>query len=372
MVAFAPLSRPVLRSFARTSPLRCLSTSNLKDTLFLHRLPPVYSDLTPSSSHALAITLSSFLPAQWTTASPVAALPRNNAGTPALPPPSSSLPLAPSHHLVYFNPAIPAEYLLPDGTDPLQSPGSQYPRRMWAGGYVRWGERAVPLDGKRWVCVEGIRDVTVKGREGEEKVFVGIERRIGQADGVEEGREGSEDAVRQRLWAENEEEWGESWLIERRNIVFMRGRSPAEAKAEVAKGGKVVKPQHAPDFSHTIVPTPSLLFRYSALTFNAHAIHLDPAYCRDVEGHRDLLFHGPLSLTFLTTLLHNSIGPGRRVASIEYRNVAPMYCNEPVKFCGRKAADKSNGEDGMERYYVWVETPEGGLAVKGTAWTTAA
>ncbi|KAK7524399.1 hypothetical protein IWZ03DRAFT_356639 [Phyllosticta citriasiana] len=356
MVVFAPLTRPVLRRVpvARLStPSRCNSTSNLRDTLFPHRLPPVYSDLTPSSSHALAITLSSFLPAEWTLKSPVAALPRNNAGAPALPPPSPSLPLAPTHHLVYFNPALPAEHLLPDGTDPLQSPGEQYPRRMWAGGYVRWGDRPVPLDGKRWVCVEGIRDVTIKGREGEEKVFVGIERRIGQPE--------------RKLWTEDEDDWGEAWLIERRNIVFMRGRSPEQAKAEVSKGGKVVKPLHAPDFSHTIVPTPSLLFRYSALTFNAHAIHLDPAYCRDVEGHRDLLFHGPLSLTFLTTLVHNNIEPGKRIVSIEYRNVAPLYCNEPIKFCGRKV-EKGNGD--LERYDVWAETPEGGLAVKGTAWTT--
>ncbi|KAK7534258.1 uncharacterized protein J3D65DRAFT_479072 [Phyllosticta citribraziliensis] len=370
MVAVASLTRPVLRRapvLRLSTSSRCISTSNLRDTLFPHRLPPVYSDLTPSSSHALAITLSSFLPADWTLKSPVAALPRNNAGTPALPPPSPSLPLAPAHHLVYFNPALPAERLLPDGTDPLQSPGEQYPRRMWAGGHVRWGERPVPLDGKRWVCVEGIRDVTVKGREGEEKVFVGIERRIGQADGVVEGKEGSEEEVRQKLWTENEDDLGEAWVIERRNIVFMRGRSPEQAKTEVSKGGKVVKPPHAPDFSHTIVPTPSLLFRYSALTFNAHAIHLDPAYCRDVEGHRDLLFHGPLSFTFLATLLHNNIGPGKRIASLEYRNVAPLYCNEPIKFCGRKV-EKGNG--GLERYDVWAETPEGGLAVKGTAWTT--
>ena len=103
-----------------------------------------------------------------------------------------------------------------------------------------------------------------------------------------------------------------------------------------------------------------MLFRYSALTFNAHAIHLDPEYCREVEGHRNLLFHGPLSFTLLTMLVDNHVkAQGKTIASIDYRNLAPLYCNEEVKLCARE-----NGEDKFE---VWVETPEGGVAVKGSA-----
>lgn len=134
--------------------------------------------------------------------------------------------------------------------------------------------------------------------------------------------------------------------------------------------------QNAPDFTHTLTPTPSLLFRYSALTFNAHAIHLDLLYCRTVEGHRNLLFHGPLSFTLMTLLLQNNLPAKSRIAEIEYRNLAPLYCDEPVKLCGRKSPDNGNGNAGKGRgegegkYELWVETPEGGLAVKGTAYTT--
>ncbi|OMP89319.1 P-protein [Diplodia seriata] len=307
-----------------------------------------------------------------------ALIPPANATAPALPPASPRLELPPAHHLVYFNPVIPAHQLLPDGTDPLQSPGAPFVRRMWAGGYVRFagegrGEGPVVVDGGRWVCVEGIRDVAVKGREGEEKVFVGIERRVGRAV---EGEEGDEERVRERLWTEREEEWGGASLVERRNIVFMRGRTPEEAKVEVERArGKMLFPQHPPDFAHTLVPTPSLLFRYSALTFNAHAIHLDPHYCRTVEGHRNLLFHGPLSFSLLATLLQNNLPPGRCIAQLEYRNLAPLYCDEPVKLCGRKAdPSPSNGKSGGkgDKYEVWAETPEGGLAVKGTAYVIAA
>lgn len=205
-------------------------------------------------------------------------------------------------------------------------------------------------------------------------MFVGIERRVGRAAvGGDEG----EEAVRARLWAEAEADWGDAELIERRNIVFMRGRTAEEAGAEVERArGKMLFPQNAPDFTHTLTPTPSLLFRYSALTFNAHAIHLDPLYCRTVEGHRNLLFHGPLSFTLMTLLLQNNLPAKSRIAEIEYRNLAPLYCDEPVKLCGRKSPDNGNGNAGKGRgegegkYELWVETPEGGLAVKGTAYTT--
>ena len=121
--------------------------------------------------------------------------------------------------------------------------------------------------------------------------------------------------------------------------------------------------QNTPTFSEVLTPTAALLFRYSALTFNAHAIHLDRLFCRDVEGHRDLLVHGPLTLTLLATMLQNYIkGAGKSIDSIEYRNLAPLYCNEPLKLCGRGLDDK-----GTDRYELWAETVDGGIAVKGTA-----
>lgn len=102
-----------------------------------------------------------------------------------------------------------------------------------------------------------------------------------------------------------------------------------------------------------------MLFRYSALTFNAHAVHLDPQYSHKVEGHRNLLFHGPLSFTLLTLMVENHVkSAGKTIASIDYRNLAPLYCSEPVRLCAREA--------GPDKYEVWAETPEGGVAVKGS------
>jgi 3-methylfumaryl-CoA hydratase len=36
------------------------------------------------------------------------------------------------------------------------------------------------------------------------------------------------------------------------------------------------------------------LFRFSALTYNAHRVHYDRNYATRVEGYRGLVVHGPL------------------------------------------------------------------------------
>jgi hydroxyacyl-ACP dehydratase HTD2-like protein with hotdog domain len=125
-----------------------------------------------------------------------------------------------------------------------------------------------------------------------------------------------------------------------------------------------VKPPQNPAFAHAIVPTPQLLFRYSALTFNAHSIHLDKEYCRTVEGHRNLLVHGPLSLTFMLTVLrHHLLRRNRVIREIDYRNLAPLYAEEEMRVCGR---EKGGGSGEWE---VWVEGRDRGVAVKGSVRT---
>ncbi|TLD29958.1 hypothetical protein E2P81_ATG06611 [Venturia nashicola] len=327
------------------------------------KLPILYDDLTTRNAHNLNVSLASFLPNDWLSPDAYEGL---------LPLSDSKDHLDPAWHLVYFNPALPASKLLPDGTDPNQSPGEPFVRRMWAGGQVRFnpqkdsrGSRvALGLDGKRYACVEGIRDVTIKGKTGSEKIFVGIERRFGSA-----GSDG-EEAIRSRLWSTDQEEFKNAVVIERRNIVFMRERTPEELQAAKEAGaappppGKMLMPQNQPNFTHTLTPTATLLFRYSALTFNAHAIHLDPHYCSTVEAHRGLLVHGPLTFTLLTTMLNDHIGRGKKgrfINNIEYRNLAPLYANEPLKLCGREMDESGT------KYEIWAETPSGGIAVKGNA-----
>src|SRR5688572_10996844 len=65
----------------------------------------------------------------------------------------------------------------------------------------------------------------------------------------------------------------------------------------------LLKAPSDPEYSHVILPSKALLFRFSALTFNAHSIHLDQHYAKNTEGYRNLLVHGPLSLTIMLTVL---------------------------------------------------------------------
>lgn len=119
-----------------------------------------------------------------------------------------------------------------------------------------------------------------------------------------------------------------------------------------------------PTFKHTFTPTPTLLFNYSALTYNAHQIHLNPQYCREIEGHRDLLVHGPLSLTLMLSVLRSKLSTNERIRSIDYRNLAPLYVNEPLSICLRQQQAGTSAE--QSRWDVWVENSQGGLSVKGT------
>ena len=328
------------------------------------KIQPIFDDLTPQSSYRLNMSLADFLPET----NPPPVLPSTK--------PASVLPIP--HDLIYFEPTKPASHMLADGTNPDQSPGDPFVRRMWAGGHVQYNhDNPLLLDAGRGVCAEFIRNVTVKGKEGAEKLFVKIERRKARATEDEmqrsgpaqtdpEAKEHLEHLVRQRLWRDSDSDFGPCSIIETRNIVFMRSRTKEEAAADAAKSaGKQLQPQHKPDWTHTITPDPKLLFRFSALTFNAHAIHLDPEYCREVEGHRNLLFHGPLSFVFMITILQNELRKAGNdvVKSVEYRNLAPLYCHEPTTFCGSKVADN--------KWEIWTQTPEGGIAVKGSVVTEA-
>ena len=53
------------------------------------------------------------------------------------------------------------------------------------------------------------------------------------------------------------------------------------------------------------------LFRFSALTFNAHRIHLDDDFARNVEGYRDVLVHGTLTAALLLDAASSRIPPSK-------------------------------------------------------------
>ncbi len=90
---------------------------------------------------------------------------------------------------------------------------------------------------------------------------------------------------------------GGAVVVDEEQDIVYRDAAPGPAGA----GGRPAAAARAPA---PVVPagqgereigiSPTLLFRFSALTYNAHRIHYDRDYCRDVEGYPGLLTHGPL------------------------------------------------------------------------------
>ncbi|MCT8165692.1 MULTISPECIES: MaoC family dehydratase N-terminal domain-containing protein [unclassified Pseudomonas] len=88
------------------------------------------------------------------------------------------------------------------------------------------------------------------------------------------------------------------------------------------------------DWSESVTPTPTLLFRYSAVTFNGHRIHYDHPYVTATEGYAGLVVHGPM---IATLNLHAFIraNPGKCVRHFAYRGVRPLTVPTPFEVAGR-------------------------------------
>ncbi|ERS98055.1 hypothetical protein HMPREF1624_04833 [Sporothrix schenckii ATCC 58251] len=305
------------------------------------------------------------------------------------------------HHLVYYPLQRPISLLEPDGTDPAQSPGPPFVRRMWAGGSLHFLKpHQLALNGQRTVCVEGLdtKNMVMRGEAGREKIFVDVVRRYGTAD-TNSSAPLSPDQVLEL----EDGVWKDPALEERRTLVFLRAKNDnashgghaaieAEAKARPkTQEERVIKANRAPQYSFSFTPTSTLLFQFSALSYNAHAIHLDVDYCRNVEGYRDLLVHGPLTLVLMLSALRGQLHevvragasssslstghlpiPYRYIRKLDYRNLAPLYANEELKVCvHRNAQDPSRDGQrrGFSRWDVWVENSRGSICARGTAIT---
>ncbi|CRG88550.1 Derlin-1 [Talaromyces islandicus] len=291
-------------------PISSLVQRSLEKELTARRLPLAYDYLSPQASHLLQLSLFEHLPRET---GKVAA--ESEEGLRRLPSVREQRHLPPGHHLVYFPPQVTLSELLRDGTDVLHAPGEPFHRRLWAGGNVVFPRSgSLILNGQRAVCVENISSVNVKGREGEEKIFVTIERRFST---VAEGEDESQ--LRSRL------ENNPSVLTETRDLVFLREPDLETRHASSGKTSRLVKSPAEPDISHRLTPNKALLFRFSALTFNAHLIHLDQTYTKNIEGHNDLLVHGPLSLTLMLSVLSSHLAKsGQAIQRFTYRNLAPL------------------------------------------------
>lgn len=223
--------------------------------------------------------------------------------------------LAPLWHWAFFQ--IP---VAPSGTGPDGhiAPGGFLPKsegntRMWAGGRVEFHQPL--LTGQRAERQSRIKSVTEKSGRSGKLLFVTVEHHYRQN--------------------------GELCLSEEQDIVY---KAPAPPKLSLDK------PVEEARWSTGITPSPLLLFRYSAVTFNGHRIHYDHPYATEVEGYPDLVVHGPLIATLMMQAFVDA-NPGCTPVSLSYRGLRPLTVNKPFNVEGRiSGAGKANlwaaNEDG--------------------------
>jgi 3-methylfumaryl-CoA hydratase len=159
-------------------------------------------------------------------------------------------------------------------------------RRMWAGGRVRtWGAL---LCGEPATRSSAIRSVLEKNGRSGPLTFIVVGHQIHQ---------------RGRLVVDEEQD-----------LVYRAGSSLAAPDDG--------EPVPAAEGEWQIDVSPTLLFRFSALTYNAHRIHYDRDYARDVEGYPGLLTHGPLQALAMAEAARAREIPGDL---FEYRLVSPLF-----------------------------------------------
>ena len=181
------------------------------------------------------------------------------------------------------------------------------PRRMWASGEMTISEGL--RTGDTVTRVSTITDIRFKSGRSGDLGFVTVEHDYSAG--------------------------GATRIREKQMIVYRDDPDPA-------------KPQPAPPQAETwqtvrqatVETTSTLLFRYSALTFNGHRIHYDHPYATGVEGYAGLVVHGPLQATWMQNMATGLLG--RPPRTFAYRGLSPLICGVPAIVEARK------GDDGLE------------------------
>jgi 3-methylfumaryl-CoA hydratase len=104
-------------------------------------------------------------------------------------------------------------------------------------------------------------------------------------------------------------------VVEEQDVVY---RDAAATPAETV----AVAPVPLDENEWSLPVDPTLLFRFSALTYNAHRIHYDRDYARDVERYPGLVTHGPLQALAMAESVRRT---GASATAIDYRVVAPLF-----------------------------------------------
>lgn len=227
-------------------------------------------------------------------------------------------PLPLLHHWLYFWNVQPPTRLGDDGHPALGGllPPAPLPRRMWAGGRLRFLEPLrVGDDVTRVSTIRGVQTKT--GRSGT-LIFVTVQHEIAGPAGPA--------------------------IVEEQDLVYRA----LEPRNGIDAPPSLTEPSSS-TWREKVDPDSVLLFRYSALTMNGHRIHYDLPYAQEVEGYPGLLVHGPLQATLLASLGERSVTG--RVDGFQFRGQAPAFSGATLALCGdpkREGGDLWSEQDGRK------------------------
>jgi 3-methylfumaryl-CoA hydratase len=194
-------------------------------------------------------------------------------------------------------------------------PPMPFPRRMFAGARLRF-ERPLRL-GAEATRTTTITDISRKQGASGPLIFMAMRVEIRTAEGLA--------------------------VTEEQDIVY---RSPAPGAAPVT--GR--RADAAPVWVREVTANELLLFRYSALIFNAHRIHWDERYATGEEGYSGLIVHGQLIATWLADLVRRHCD--QPLKGFRFRSLRALTAHTPCRLCALP------GEEGIR---LWAEDAGGML-----------
>ena len=124
---------------------------------------------------------------------------------------------------------------------------------------------------------------------------------------------------------------GQVAVVDEQDIVY---REPGSRLSRALESPAT---QDAHQGALTLDVDPVLLFRFSALTYNAHRIHYDVDYVKE-EGYPDLVVHGPLQALLMAEQLRRE-GISLVGHQFAYRLLAPTYGSQRLAVTHRAGAD---------------------------------
>ncbi|WP_278443985.1 FAS1-like dehydratase domain-containing protein [Pseudomonas oryzihabitans] len=210
--------------------------------------------------------------------------------------------LPPLWHWAFFDNPVAGAQLGADGHAARGTflPPAEGRNRMWAGGRLDFsGELRV---GESARCVSTLLRIEEKAGRSGSLLFVTVEHRYFQQ--------------------------GQLVLREEQDLVYREPGAPKAGSGESIAHGS---------WAEEVVPESTLLFRYSAVTFNGHRIHYDWPYATRQEGYAGLVVHGPLIATLLLRSFRRA-HPAARLRTFSYRGLRPLIAPSPFTLTGQVVA----------------------------------